>query len=914
MKRFPIPAVLTLMLLAGLCAPRGGRAQDAPLVFSESFEVTGDQPPTGWKNDSVGELEVVLGGETRRPREGTASWRMRVSAWEGGQARVTHAGIGLKATANYGLEVWLRGEGLGQPVAVSLHKAGRNGQTYLTRQFYVTGEWRRCTIQGRAPMEDPSAELSISFAGTGTVWMDGLRLIQGELPEESDQPEAKPGKEGKPATPAPPVYRKGNRIYNSSFELGTDGWTIPEHVAIVANESPQGDHFARCLPTPYPLESQAFLVRPGQPYSISAYLRSQRPGARVELATVEVGNGARVARTFNLSPEWKRYTFTTPLPCERYARYFLALKPAEGQYGFDVDGVQVEEGPLTDYAAPIEASTGLKRSGLFPEPDAVIGIPTEVYAPGKTPENASLVYRLTGFYGELLNITRIPVKAGLTRTEVPFRVRMPALGSIRLEVQVQVAGETVSTTERMLCVLPPLDPNPNAASFFGGHGSVGTAGEWHTPTIASRAGIRWWRLHDLGAYTEWAVAEPTNDHFQWYDNEVGALRSRGLSVLGVFSRTAPWAGADPGGATSDPSAWPPAKMSDFSNYVRSVVGHYRGQISAYEIWNEPWARAFWAGTPEQYVELAKAASGAARSADPRVELVGGSLWAPRPQFTDRVLGKGLLSAVDAVSMHEYTDPEAVTYTDGGHDQVTAWTQSLRGKLNLVGGEKQPLWNTEGGVPCPSYYSWLSAEEQSRAAARSLAKTLILAKANGVRRFFYYHVWGEDGGPRLMDWLYDNNWALLDYDGSGKPTLGALAGCAQRLEGTQHAGRLETEHVKAYFFQRGADTVVAAWSPTALTDPQPIQLALHPYSVSAFTLMGNIKGVKSVPPTPATADKPAVSGSVTVSLRDEPCYLVVRNTEPAVVLKALKELPPDSAKTGKPAGGRAPKRDSGAPAR
>ena len=83
------------------------------------------------------------------------------------------------------------------------------------------------------------------------------------------------------------------------------------------------------------------------------------------------------------------------------------------------------------------------------------------------------------YFGELLTINRVPLKPGLTRTEAPFRVRMPMQGSLRLELQVQVGGETVSSTERMRCVLPALDATPNPNSFFGGHGSVGTAGEWH---------------------------------------------------------------------------------------------------------------------------------------------------------------------------------------------------------------------------------------------------------------------------------------------------------------------------------------------------------------------------------------------------------------------------------------------------
>lgn len=863
MKRTRFP-LLFLLLFAGLTfLPRPAVHAQATLPLVQNFETLADGLPPGWANDSYGELQVNLAAETGRPKEGKAAWAVHVPAWYAGEARVKRDGIPLQANETYAIEVWLRGDDLGVPVTVGVAKAGHPETVYFARECGAGPQWRRFVLEGQAPTDEPNAELFISLRGGGSLYIDGLRMVREELPVE-------------PAPPAPPV-RPGNLVYNSSFELGLEGWTMPEQVALVKQDCPDGESFARWIPNPYPLQARPFYARYGATYVISAYLRSQRPGARVEVAAVEVGSGARFSSKFEVTGEWKRYAFSADLPCRAYPRYFLSFAPADEAHGFDVDAVQVEEGKVSEYTTPaVEVSTGLSRSMLFPKPDEIVGVPVQICARRKVPENATLRYRVEGFYGETLSLETAPIPAGKVRTEVPIRVRIPGKGFRRLIIDALVDRVPVSRAETNLTSLPPLDPNPRPDSFFGAHGSVGTNGEWHAPTVAARAGIRWWRLHDLSAFTQWAVAEPEQDRFVWYDREVDALRARGLSILGVFARTPAWAGQNPGGERTDPSAWPPAKIGDFGDYVREVTAHYKGRINAYELWNEPWAREFWAATPERYAELAKAGASAAKRVDPDVTLVGGSFWGGRPIFTDRVLAKGVAQAVDAVSQHQYTEPETVTYSFGGRDQVTQWYLGLRGKLNLVKAEKTEVWNTEGGTQCPSFYSWLGAEERARAASRTLAKTLILNKIAGVKRYFYYHVWQEVGAPRMFDWLLANNWSLLDYDGSPKPTLAALAACAQNLEGAQPFARCETPGLKAYIFKKGTGAVIAAWSPPALGTNRDLVLKLHPYRVRAQNLMGDNWG------TSFTNGE-----QVTIPVRNEPIYIQVRETDAAVVAKAVK---------------------------
>lgn len=870
MKRIRF-SLLPLLLIVGLVLlPRPeARAQDKtvlPLV--ETFDSLTDGLPAGWKNESSGELKVNLAADPKKPKEGMGAWKISVPVWYAGEARVKRGGIPLEEGENYGIEVWLRGDP-DVPVTVGVEKGGRSDTVYFSREFAVGPDWRRCVLEARAPAADPAAELFISVPGSGSVSVDGLRMVQEDLPVE-------------PAPPAPKL-RSGNLIYNSSFELGMDGWTMPEQVAVVKQECPDGESFARWIPNPYPLQARPFRARFGATYVISAYLRSQRPGAKVEVAAVEVGSGARISSKFEVTSEWKRYAFSADLPCRSYTRYFLSFAPAGEQHGFDVDAVQVEEAKVSEYqpAGVMEISTGLSRSMLYPQPEEILGVPVQIYAKNKTPEGATLEYHLEGFYGEKLSLDRAPVPAGKTRLEVPLRVRVSGSGYRKLVIDAEVNGETVSRAEANLTALPPLDPTPKPDSFFGAHGSLGTTGEWHAPTIAARAGIHWWRLHDLSAYTSWAVAEPEQDRYVWFDREVDALRSRGMSVLGVFARTPGWAGQDPGGERSDPSAWPPARIGDLADYVKQVTGHYKGRIAAYEIWNEPWAREFWAGTPEKYAELAKAAATAARQGDNNATLIGGSFWGGQPIFTDRVLAKGVARSLDAVSEHQYTEPETVTYAYGGKDQVTQWNTMLRGKLDLVHSSKTEVWNTEGGTQCPSFYSWLGAEERARAAARTLAKTLVLNKANGVKHFFYYHVWQEIGAPRMFDWLLSNNWSLLDYDGSPKPTLGALATCARNIDGADAISRVETPALKAYVFKKGTGAVIAAWSPAALAMDRNLVLGIHPWRIKVENLMGNTRGT--------IAGKGAIT---TIGVHDEPIYIRVSDTDASVVARALKKAAED----------------------
>jgi hypothetical protein len=753
---------------------------------------------------------------------------------------------------------------LEEPVTVSL--LGPEGKELggVARKVATGPEWRRRIAQFRAPADTAGVRLAIAARGVGSLWLDDVSVLEEDPPVEPER---------EPLPPAP-----GNRLHNGSFELGADGWTPAEQVHPKPGPAPAGDRFARWIPAGLPLAGRPFAAREDQEYSFSAMLRNPQRGAKVTLALVELGGGRRFEQTVELSTEWRRYVLSARLTCEERSRFFPAFAAGERLHQMDLDAVQVQEGPATDYrpASPAEIGHSLTRSQLFPRPDDLLVFSARIYAPAGVPEGTTLTSTVEGFYGEHLGGGDQPVMVSGPLQDVPVRVRVPSAGLQKLTLSLRAGARLLGTTEVMLAALPPAPVSMRAESFFGGHGSLGTAGEWHAPSVAARAGIRWWRLHNSSAYLEWAVVQPARGQFVWYDREIDLLRAKGMSLLGVLTRTPPWAGKDPAVEPTPPrTTWPPARTADYAAFGRAVAEHFRGRVAAYEVWSEPWDPSSFFGSAQRYMEIAQAAAAAVRNSDPQAMVVGGSLWAGAPEFIEKLRSGGFNTVVDRPSLQAYVRPEDLSTEGSSSAPLSADLRGVQARLQGAGARSR-MWTTEGAVACPSFYSWAGSAGAARVAARALAKALILNKAAGVERFFYYPVWLENGDSRRLDLAPRENWSLLDVDGSAKPTLAALAACAGELDGADPAGRVETSAVRAYVFGGKKQSVVALWAPGAIDGPRTLALPLSPRSIELFNLMGNPWPVRST------------ESGASLTLRDEPAYLRVRGTAPRVLLAMLKQ--------------------------
>src|SRR5215813_211564 len=157
-----------------------------------------------------------------------------------------------------------------------------------------------------------------------------------------------------------------------------------------------------------------------------------------------------------------------------------------------------------------------------------------------------------------------------------------------------------------------LKPTPKVIDrrFFGMHIHRSVDGtRWPPVPFGS------WRLWD--AHVTWADIEPGPQAWNWtrLDAYVAMAQAHDVEILLTLGMTPPWASSEPNRHADPPLGYPqgaqapPARLEDWTEYVRTVALRYKGRIRYYEIWNEPNQMAFFSGSPQQMAELSKAAYG-----------------------------------------------------------------------------------------------------------------------------------------------------------------------------------------------------------------------------------------------------------------------------------------------------------------
>lgn len=216
-------------------------------------------------------------------------------------------------------------------------------------------------------------------------------------------------------------------------------------------------------------------------------------------------------------------------------------------------------------------------------------------------------------------------------------------------------------------------------------------------------------VNDLGlawakGYVNWATVEPEPGNLRWVDpdNIVHAFGDQDLKILMRVHGTPAWARP----ADSD-FTHPPTAVADFAAFMTALATRYKGQVAAYEIWNEPNLTYEWGylePDPAAYTELLKAAYTAVKAVDPEALVISGGL---------ATTGNGSETAAgDLTYLQGMYDAGAKGYFDalGSHPYAygLAPTDSLSDGLSLDrvvaqhdlmvenGDEATPIWITELG--------------------------------------------------------------------------------------------------------------------------------------------------------------------------------------------------------------------------
>ncbi len=154
---------------------------------------------------------------------------------------------------------------------------------------------------------------------------------------------------------------------------------------------------------------------------------------------------------------------------------------------------------------------------------------------------------------------------------------------------------------------------------------------WWKPEITKRdltliqdMGFRWVKQNFA-----WRDIEPQEKgHFEWKlaDDVVRRVGKRGnLKLLVRIDRQPFWTQA-PGTPPFEDA--PPTNLNDFGDFCHALAERYKGQIAAYQVWNEPNLAREWGNQPpqpEQYVELLKVCYIAIKSADPDARVISAGM-------------------------------------------------------------------------------------------------------------------------------------------------------------------------------------------------------------------------------------------------------------------------------------------------
>ena len=176
--------------------------------------------------------------------------------------------------------------------------------------------------------------------------------------------------------------------------------------------------------------------------------------------------------------------------------------------------------------------------------------------------------------------------------------------------------DSPAATQPVQVTAPAYDPN-QLAYGMGVH--LWWQDQGRVTRTVQEAGFGWDKQQ-----IRWADVERSKGQIDWAELDRMVYHSLGGGLNLMFSVvTAPtWSRAD--GRTDGP----PDNLQDFASFLSRVAARYKGQVRAYEIWNEQNLSREWGGgriNAGDYVDLLKVVYPAIKAADPNAIVISGAL-------------------------------------------------------------------------------------------------------------------------------------------------------------------------------------------------------------------------------------------------------------------------------------------------
>lgn len=706
--------------------------------------------------------------------------------------------------------------------------------------FHPENDWKSYSLVW-CPKQDIQSDFGVMIEAGGV----GRFLIDDVKVEEFD---ANPEAEKKP-NPNPPVA--GNLVPRASFEAADDNFFI-DCVFTGRAESEWFDfrhgrvadakfgryalHLPRVPHARGDVLSVPVPVASGRRYTLSAWVKAAAGGTcgfrlSGQGGKWRFGNGFRVES----DGKWHRCAVTSPPVPDDVHDVMLAFSAGSG-FDVRVDGIQFEMADAaSDWAPAHPFETELAFDAPSPATPAIVewGKPLPLRLALHASADAS-VRDVSG----TLTVTAFPDETTVTRRMTlrsdgtPVRLSLDPEANGVLRVVFRPDDPTLAAPcEKVMARLPP-PRGTGAAGGFGTHFRVCP----YFINYAKALGFTWQRLHDCSAICKMFRGNPEPGRHVWYDGQVDAIRAAGIEILALPDWPAKWA------MPTNAAGKPVYDAKAFGAWCEAAAAHYRGRISHWEVWNEPYISGyFFRGTAKEFGPVFNAGAAGIRRGNPDAKVVGWCTELSSPGYVLPFMRDYPPSQKpDVNSVHYY-------YTDVPGDGETG-SDTLMDRLASTWGEyaSGEVWNTEGNLSMGvhSFYTFRKATEfeVTRGAAfgvRCWADTF----ASGISKVFLYTLHNTDN-PRTASLQ-----TLADYDRAVTPVAATTAVTAYFIDGLKSAGRTRSEKGrKIATFTGDGRRVDVVWDDAALPGRGRLDLgALRP-GVRVYDAMGNdlaAKGLSSV---------------------------------------------------------------------
>jgi hypothetical protein len=297
---------------------------------------------------------------------------------------------------------------------------------------------------------------------------------------------------------------------------------------------------------------------------------------------------------------------------------------------------------------------------------------------------------------------------------------------------------------------------------------------------------------------------------------MGVAQQHGTDVLLTLGVTPQWASAHPDmksgwqqpGLTSEPRS-----LDDWQAFVKQVATRYKGQIHAYEVWNEPNLKQYWMGNTDQLIAMVRVAHDVIKSIDSEALIVSpAATTSAGIGWLNEFLSKGGGRYVDVIGYHFYVYPQPP-------EAMIGMIQQVKQTMSQNGVGSKPIWCTEVGWAEPKPFP----SEQK--AAAYVARAYTLSWAAGVARVYWY-AWDNHKWATLQMTEADNSTqrpaAQADSTIQHWLTASQMDFCNQGSENTWTC-QLERNGSKQWIVWNAAGekqfSIPASWHATTVTSLQ-----------------------------------------------------------------------------------------------